>query len=106
MFSSGNYVEARFVACALEGHDIRAFVVDDNICRMCPMAALLVGGTKIIIGIDDFESANIILHYAFGTDSPIVGCLLSVPLSEIALLVTIFRNWRARKRDPKGLVGE
>lgn len=49
VFASGNYVEAHFVASVLDGSGIRAFVMDDNACRLYPQAAPLFNGVKVVV---------------------------------------------------------
>jgi hypothetical protein len=45
------------VACALEGHGIPALLLDDNICRIVPGAAYLVGGAKVVVDERNEEQA-------------------------------------------------
>jgi len=69
VFASGNYFEAGFVACALEGHG-DAFVINDNICRMYP-AAPLVGGAKVVIDPEDLEAATDVLMQILPREGPV-----------------------------------
>jgi len=91
VFSSGNWVEADMVVCALEGYEIPALVIDDNVCRINPQAALLVGGVKVIVRSDDVEGAAEVLQAAYGAGPPFTGGFFSVPLSWPAALIAWLR---------------
>jgi hypothetical protein len=97
VFASGNYMEAELVACALDGHEIESFVFDDNVCRIFPQAALVVGGAKVIVNLRDAEGATDVLRLVFGGEPPFAGHFLTVPLSKPAAILAMFRMWRRRK---------
>jgi hypothetical protein len=99
VFTSGNYMEAQSVASVLNGSEITAFVIDDNVCRMYPCAALRVGGAKVLVSAQDVERALEVIAGVDAAESPISGQFLSIPLSEPAALITMFRNWFKRNRD-------
>jgi len=96
VFTSGNYVEAQFVASVLDGSGIQAFVVDDNACRLYPQAAPLFNGVKVVVSGVDAERAIEVLG-SVGTDKPIIGEVFPGPLSLGAALLTMIRNWFSGK---------
>jgi hypothetical protein len=97
VFVSGNWIEADGVACALRGHEIPAFVIDDNMCRIYPPAAFIVGGAKVIIPVRDLEGATDVLRLAFNGDPPFVGELLTVPMSLLAAFFIMLQRWSRKK---------
>jgi len=98
VFVSGNWMEADAVACALEGREIPAFVVDDHVCRIYSPATLIVGGVKVIIHVRDIEGATDVLRLVFSGEPPFVGEFLTVPMGLTANVVMMFQRWRRRKR--------
>ncbi len=99
VFTSGNYMEAQFIASVLNGNDIAAFVLDDNTCRMYPWGAMLIGGAKVLVSAENVEQANDVLAGVEEGESPMSGKFLSIPLSEPAALITFFRDWLKAHRD-------
>jgi hypothetical protein len=97
VFISGNWVETDLVACALEGHGIPTLILDDNVCRILPEAALLVGGIKVIVRCEDLNDAAIILQLTYKGEPPFIGGVLTMPLSLPAALIAWLRGlWRTR----------
>jgi hypothetical protein len=95
VFASGNWVEADRVACALEGHQIPTLILDDNVCRILPEAALLIGGIKVIVRVEDLNDAADILQLGYKGEPPFTGGFLTMPLSLPAALVAWLRGlWR------------
>ncbi len=90
------------VACALEGHEIPTLLVDDNVCRIYPQAALVVGGVKVIVRSEDVSGAIDVLQPAYGGDAPFVGGFLTIPLSLPAALITWFRGAWENASAPGG----
>jgi hypothetical protein len=97
VFVSGNWTEANAVACALRGHEIPAFVIDDNVCRIYSPAAFIVGGAKVIIPVRDLEGATDVLRPGFNGDPPFVGEILTVPMSLLAAFFIMLQRWSRRK---------
>jgi hypothetical protein len=97
VFASGNYLEAQLVVCALEGHEIGALVLDDNICRLNPKFALIVGGAKVLVDLHDLKCATDVLKLVFNGEPPFAGRFFTIPLSLAAAIITMFRMWRKRK---------
>lgn len=89
---SAGWIEALMVASALEGYEIPAFVIDDNICRLNPLIAYMGGGAKVIVRLQDVEAARDVLQPCFSGDPPYVGSFLAIPLSLLALLATVLRG--------------
>jgi len=86
-------MEAQFVASVLNGSGVAAFVLDDNVCRMYAPAAILVGGAKVLVSAQDVERSQQVLAGVEVGESPITEHFLSIPLSEPAALITLFRKW-------------
>ncbi len=97
VFASGNYMDAVMVSCALNGHEVDSFVVDDNICRLYPQAALAVGGTKVMIEFEDLERASEVLELVFGVQRPFVGQFCTIPLSTPAAVISMLKSWFRRR---------
>jgi hypothetical protein len=82
------------VACALEGHDIPSITLDDNVGRIFPQAALVIGGVKVLVPFDDLEDASEVLKAVYKQTLPVIGGTLTVPLSILAA----FGQWLLRTR--------
>jgi|SRR5580658_6309579 hypothetical protein len=98
VFLSDNWVEADTVACALRGHEIPAFVIDDNVSRIYPPVAFIGGGAKVIIPVRDLEGATDVLRLVFNGDPPFVGEILTVPMSVLAAFFIKLQRWSRGKR--------
>ncbi len=96
VFASGNWMEAEMVACALEGHEIPVFVIDDNVSRIEPRLAVMAGGVKVIVRLEDLEGARDVLQLAFSGDPPFVRGFETVPLSLAAALAMVLKRWGGR----------
>ena len=94
VFVSDNWIEATMVACALEGHDIPSITLDDNVGRIFPQAALVIGGVKVLVPFDDLEDASEVLEAVYKQPLPVIGGTLTVPLSILAAL----GQWLLRTR--------
>lgn len=105
VFVSGNWVEAEIVACALEGHEIPTLTTDDNVCRILPQAALIVGGVKVIVRFEDLSGAADVLQLAYSGGPPFVGGFLTIPLSLTAALITWLRGLWRRTRSLESQTG-
>ena len=100
IFTSGNYMDAQLVASVLGGSGIAAYVIDDNVCRMYPQAMLLIGGAKVLVRAEELDSAREVLSAVNDGEAPIAGNFLSIPLSEPAAIITAFRKWLKRNKNP------
>ena len=69
-------MEAQFVASVLRGSKVSGIVLDDNICRFCPWAMLLVGGAKVVVGAVDVKRS---LEVLAGVESGVTN-IRAVPL--------------------------
>jgi len=87
------------VACALEGHGIPVFLADDNVCRIYPQAALIVGGVKVLISPEDLEDAVEVLRIANTGSTPFIGGTLTVPLSLLAAIAGWLLRGRGKRPD-------
>ena len=92
-------MDAQIIVSVLQGSEVPAFVFDDNICRLYPQAALLVGGVKVLVSTHDAERAAEVLQGVDDAESPLTGQILPVPLSVPAAIITMFRSWLNRKRN-------
>ena len=97
-------MDAEIVVSALQGHGISAFVLDDNVCRIYPQAALLIGGAKVIVRFEELEDAMDVLGLAFEGEPPFSGAFLAAPLSLLAAVATMIK--RPRKKQPPAFHAE
>jgi hypothetical protein len=89
------------VACVLEGHGIEVFLADDNVCRILPQAALIIGGVKVLVSPEDLEDAVEVLKLACAGSAPFIGGTLTVPLSLFAIIAAWLLRGRGKKPDEK-----
>lgn len=99
VFTSGDYMEAQFIAFVLNGSEIAAVVLDDNVCRVYPWAAMFIGGAKGPVSAEDVERSQEVLAGVEAGESPMSGKFLSIPPSEPAALTTLIRKWLKAHRD-------
>ena len=97
---SGNWVEAEMVACALEGHGIPVLILDDNICRILPTTAFIVGGVKVLVDGQDAEHALAIIGPVFGGNPPYAGNFVTVGIGGLGILALLLAPilWLGRRR--------
>ena len=92
VFVSGSWVEAEMMVCVLDGHDIPALMLDDNICRAAPVAAVLVGGVKVLVDQRDSEQALDLIGLVIPGNPPYAGSFVKAALSLPALLFAVLRR--------------
>ena len=100
VFVSGNWVESGMVACALDGHDIPALILDDNICRILPTVAFIVGGAKVIVQAENAEEALAVIGLVFPGGPPYAGSFATVGIGGLGFpaLLLVPLMWRRRPR--------
>jgi len=89
------------VACALEGHDIPALLLDDNICRIVPSAAYIVGGAKVLVDERNEEQALDVISLASSAGPPYAGTFSVVAFAGglfFAFLIWLVFQVRAENR--------
>jgi len=91
-------MEAYFVASLLNGNDVPAFVLDDNVCRMLPQMVLLVGGSKVVVSPENVEIAWQTLEMP-ETGELFLGQCVPIPMSDLTLLIRLLKNWLKRRRQ-------
>ena len=100
VYVSASWVEASFVANALEGSGLPTMKVDGEICRLMPAYTEAVHGIKVMVEQADEGDALALLGSLLGGEPPYTGSWLTTPLSFLALLFQMLRNALLRPRVP------
>ena len=104
VFRSGSWFEAYMAASALDGHEIDSLIVNDEICRIDPSVAWVVGGAKVLVAREDEASALDVMRLVYQGNAPYVGSFLVVcvaALGVLALLLVPWLWWKNRTTAPE-----
>jgi MYXO-CTERM domain-containing protein len=87
------------VACALDGHEIASLIIDDNICRILPNVAYLIGGAKVVVDERDQEQALDVIHLVFPGEPPYGGSFITVGIAGAGFFAVLLAlPWLLRRR--------
>ena len=100
VFTSGNYMEAHFVASLLNSYELPALVIDDNICRVNVIFSFIVGGAKVVVGRENAELAMEALE-APRTRQLFCGQCMSLPMSLLAVVGRLLIGRRPSVETPE-----
>jgi hypothetical protein len=107
VFVSGNWVECDMLACALDGYEIESLIIDDNVCRILPNVAYLIGGAKVVVDERDREQALDVIRLVFPGEPPYAGSFITVGIAGSGFFAVVLAlPWLLRRRRDARASGE
>ena len=94
------------VASALEGHGIPPLLLDDNICRILPNCAYLVGGAKVVVEERYQQDAQDVIGLVYPGNPPFAGSFVVVASGAVLFSMLLLLPWLLWKRRHAGAFPE